>query len=70
MILLLSLTAAYLLGGRLLAVLFLQPPLHRWTAAFSGGGGADGQQAAGRVLFVDLHVSANTEEERNELCDT
>lgn len=35
----------YLLGGWLLSALLLEalPPLHRWTAAFGGGGGADGE---------------------------
>lgn len=51
----------HLLGGRLLSVLLLEalPPLHGWTAAFGGGGGADGEQTAGRVLLVDLHVSVH-----------
>lgn len=54
----------YLLVGRLLSVLLLEalPPLHGWTAAFGGRGGADGEQAAGWVLLVNLHVS----ETRNE----
>lgn len=59
----------YLLVGRLLSVLLLEalPPLHGRTAAFGGRGWADGEQAAGRVLLVNLHVSETRNEGTGEL---
>lgn len=52
---------AHLLGGWLLAVLVLLAlaPLDRRTAALGGRRRADGQEAAGGVLLVNLHVSAH-----------
>lgn len=59
----------YLLVGRLLSALLLEalPPLHGRTAAFGGRGGTDGEQAAGRVLLVNLHVSETRNEGRRRL---